>query len=164
MDDNNYIGCFPRVVAAVLIVVLILLSGCKPYERIVHDNTVVYFHDTIKSVLVDSVIINNEIQVYDSVYVNDSSMVRVDSLGNVTREYWHYKFMYKWNESKYELLKSKYDSLSERKDSISYVTRVEVVERKPTLIEKLKMDLSFPALIVACIMTFSLIYRLRREQ
>ena len=140
----------------ILLLFCVFLTGCRSRYIPPPQESYINIRDSV--VLRDSVVIRNETNKIDSVVFKDSTVLVVDTEGNIVRtELYRYKEVNRQLTEKNESLKAEISMLEALKQQVEYVPYP--VEKKLSLWQKIKLSIGEILIIIVLVLIGNLVVR-----
>ena len=140
----------------ILLLFCLILTGCRSKYIPPPQESYINIRDSV--VLRDSVVIRNETNKIDSVVFKDSTVLVVDTEGNIVRtELYRYKEVNRQLTEKNESLKAEISRLEALKQQVEYVPYP--VEKKLSLWQKIKLSVGEILIIIVLVLIGNLVVR-----
>lgn len=140
----------------ILLLFCLILTGCRSRYIPPPQDSYINIRDSV--VLRDSVVIRNDINKIDSVIIKDSTVLVMDTSGNIIRtELYRYKEVNRQLTEKYEALQAEYSRLEALKQQVEYVPYP--VEKELTWWQKIKLSIGEILIILVLVLLGNLVIR-----
>ena len=140
----------------ILLLFCLILTGCR--SRYIPPPQESYINVRDSVVLRDSVVIRNDINKIDSVTIKDSTVLVMDTSGNIIRtELYRYKEVNRQLTEKYEALQAEYSRLEALKQQVEYIPYP--VEKALTWWQKIKLSIGEILIILVLVLLGNLVVR-----
>lgn len=140
----------------ILLLFCVFLTGCRSRYIPPPQESYINIRDSV--VLRDSVVIRNDINKIDSVIIKDSTVLVMDTSGNIIRtELYRYKEVNRQLTEKYEALQAEYSRLEALKQQVEYIPYP--VEKELTWWQKIKLSIGEILIILVLVLIGNLVVR-----
>lgn len=144
----------------ILLLFCVFLTGCRSRYIPPPQESYINIRDSV--VLRDSVVIRNETNKIDSVIIKDSTVLVMDTSGNIIRtELYRYKEVNRQLTEKYEALQAEYSRLEALKQQVEYVPYP--VEKELTWWQKIKLSIGEILIVLVLVLIGNLVVRLFKK-
>lgn len=144
----------------ILLLFCLILTGCRSRYIPPPQESYINIRDSV--VLRDSVVIRNETNKIDSVIIKDSTVLVVDTSGNIIRtELYRYKEVNRQLTEKYEALQAEYSRLEALKQQVEYIPYP--VEKELTWWQKIKLSIGEILIVIVLVLIGNLVVRLFKK-
>lgn len=144
----------------ILLLFCLILTGCRSRYIPPPQESYINIRDSV--VLRDSVVIRNETNKIDSVIIKDSTVLVMDTSGNIIRtELYRYKEVNRQLTEKYEALQVEYSRLEALKQQVEYIPYP--VEKELTWWQKIKLSIGEILIVIVLVLIGNLVVRLFKK-
>ena len=144
----------------ILLLFCVFLTGCRSRYIPPPQESYINIRDSV--VLRDSVVIRNETNKIDSVFIKDSTVLVMDTAGNIIRtELYRYKEVNRQLTEKNESLKAEISRLEALKQQVEYVPYP--VEKELSLWQKIKLSIGEILIVIVLVMIGNLVVRVCKK-